>query len=182
MTMQTKEENIYAYLAEFSSPEELLEAAKKSKAEGYNNVEAYSPFPIHHLAETLGMKKTILPTLVLGGGILGGIAGFAMQYYASVISYPLNIGGRPMNSWPAFIPITFEMTVLGAALTAVFGMLALNGLPMPYHPVFNVDRFENVTKDGFFLSVRSTDPKFDLVNTKKFLETIGAKEVFEVEP
>ena len=134
-------EQLYGLMAEFDSPDHLREASQKVLDEGYQKMEAYSPFPVHGIAEAVGMKKTRLPLLVLIGGILGGATGYFMQYYSSVINYPINIGGKPLHSWPAFIPITFEMCILGAALTAVLGMIALNGLPMPYHPVFNVKKF-----------------------------------------
>src|SRR5262249_22016012 len=133
---------IYGLLAEFEQTEPLLEAVHKAYAAGYRMMNAYTPMPVHGLSEALGQKRTRLPALTFCGGVLGGCAGYAMLYYASVISYPINVGGRPLNSWPAFIPITFEMTVLGAALVAFLGMLALNGLPHPYHPLFNVPEFK----------------------------------------
>ncbi|MGH7753384.1 MAG: DUF3341 domain-containing protein, partial [Gemmatimonadales bacterium] len=129
---------IFAWMAEFDTPGELIEAARRARQAGYRRIDAYTPFPIEGLDEAIGFKKSRLPLVVLAGGLAGAAGGFLLQYYASVIDYPLNVGGRPLNSWPSFMVVTFELTILGAALSAVFGMLALNGLPMPYHPVFNV--------------------------------------------
>jgi hypothetical protein len=145
-------------------------------------MDAYSPFPIEGLAEVIGFKRTQLPLIVLIGGILGGIGGFYLQYWTSVIDYPLIVGGKPYNSWPAFIPVTFETTILGAALAAVLGMLGLNGLPMPYHPVFNVERFALASRDRFFLCIEATDPKFDIDNTVEFLRSLNPSSIHEVEP
>ena len=144
-------------------------------------MDAYSPFPIDELAEAIGFHKTRLPLIVLIGGIIGCLGGFYLQYWASVIDYPLNIGGRPLNSWPMFIPVTFELTILLAALSAVLGLLALNGLPMPYHPVFNVERFQLATSNRFFLCIEAADPKFDDEATRRFLESVGSQGVYEVE-
>jgi hypothetical protein len=159
---------IYGYIVEFDDAEDLLATARASRAEGYTVVEAYSPMPLHGLSEIMGWKNH-MSLIVLCGGIFGGIAGFALQYWISVIDYPVNIGGKPMNSWPAFIVPTFEGTILCAALAAVFGMFWLNGLPQPYHPVFNVPRFSEASRDRFFLMILSRDPKFDMVGTKRFL-------------
>jgi hypothetical protein len=172
---------IYGLMAEFDRPEALLEAAHRTFAEGYRRMDAYSPFPIDGLAESIGFHKTRIPLIVLIGGLVGCVGGFYLQYWVSVIDYPLNIGGRPLNSWPAFIPVTFEMTILFAALSAVLGLLALNGLPMPYHPVFNVERFQLATRNRFFLCVEATDPKFDYEATRRFLESVGSHGVYEVE-
>lgn len=180
--MNNSGEEIYGLLAEFRTSEQLLNASKKAYAEGYRQMDAYTPFPVHGLSEAIGFNKTKLPMIVLIGAIVGLIVGFGMQYFASVIHYPLNIGGRPLNSWPSFIPITFELTILFAAFSAVLGMFALNGLPMPYHPVFNVERFAMASKDCFFLCIESADPKFDLNVTKTFLHGLQPAEVFEIEP
>jgi hypothetical protein len=172
---------LYGLLAEFETPQQLLEAAQRTHDAGYRKIDAYSPLPIHGLDEAVGFSGTILPMIVFAGGLLGGLTGFGMQWYANVISYPLNVGGKPYNSWPHFIPITFELTVLGAALCAVFGMFALNGLPKPYHPVFNVPRFALASDDRFFLVVKSRDANFDLGKTKVFLDSLKPYGVYEVE-
>jgi hypothetical protein len=169
-------------MAEFDNPENLLAAAHRAREEGYRQMDAFAPFPVHGLAEAIGFHRTGVPLVVLIGGIIGCVAGFLMQYYISVIAYPLNVGGRPLNSWPAFLPVTFEMTVLLAALSAVVGMLVLNGLPMPYHPVFNVPRFRLATRSEFFLCIEATDAKFDREATKRFLESLDPRGVYEVEP
>jgi Protein of unknown function (DUF3341) len=180
-TEKSRQLTIYGIMAEFDGPEALLEAAHRSFAEGYRRMDAYSPFPIDGLAEAIGFQKTRIPLIVLIGGILGCIGGFYLQYWAAVIDYPLNIGGRPLNSWPMFIPVTFELTILAAALSAVLGLFALNGLPMPYHPVFNVERFQLATRNRFFLCIESIDPKFDREATRRFLESLGPQGVYEVE-
>jgi hypothetical protein len=171
---------IYGLMAEFTTPTELVQAARRAYEEGYRRMDAYTPFPIEEVSEAIGFHHTRLPAVVMTGGVLGAIGGFAMQYWMSAVNYPLNIGGRPLNSWPSFIPITFETTVLLAAFAAVFGMLALNGLPMPYHPVFNVPRFALASKDRFFLCIEAADPKFDRAATEKFLHSLKPREVSEV--
>ncbi len=173
-------EGLYGVIAEFSDPQSLLAAANATRKAGYTATDAFSPFPIHGLAEAVGFHKSRLSAIVLTMGILGGIGGFFMCWYANVIAYPLNIGGRPLNSWPAWIPITFECTILLAAFGAVFGMLALNGLPMPYHPVFNVRRFDSASRDKFFLVIQARDPRFNLEEARRFLETLGPREVTDV--
>jgi len=172
---------IYGLMAEFETPESLIQAVRKVRQEGYTRIDAYTPFPVEGLAEEVGFHSNLLPMLVLGAGIVGALGGFALQYWVSTINYPLNIGGRPLNSWPSFIPVTFELTILFAALTAVLGMIALNGLPMPYHPVFNVPRFAMASQDRFFLCVESTDEKFDRERTLAFLQGLQPNTVTEVD-
>ena len=174
---------LYGVMAEFADPTALVEAARRARAEGYRKVDAYSPFPIHELFEALDLNDRRLPFLVLMGGIAGCLAGFGLCYWVSVVAYPLNVGGRPFNSWPSFIPVTFEVTILLASLTTVLSLLVLNGLPMPYHPVFNVQRFrERASQDGLFLAIEADDPKFDRDGTRAFLQGLGATEVNEIEP
>jgi hypothetical protein len=172
---------IYGLMAEFETPEKILEAALRTHAAGYRRIDAFSPIPVEGLAEAVGFDWTSLPIVVFFGGLLGGSTGFTMCWYANVISFPLNVGGKPLNSWPMWIPITFELTILGAALTAVFGMLAMNGLPTPYHPVFNVSRFALASSDRFFLCIKARDKNFDLNRTKAFLEELKPNGVFEIE-
>lgn len=173
---------LYGLMAEFDRAEDLVEAARRAREAGYTRMDAYTPFPVHGLDEALGLRRTRLPLVVLIGGIVGAISGYALQYWTSVIDYPLNIGGRPYHSWPAFVPVTFETTVLFAALAAVLGMLALNGLPMPYHPVFNAPRFELASRSHFFLCIEARDPRFDQQRTRQFLESLKPHGVYEVEP
>lgn len=171
---------VYGFLAEFADEHALLAAANRTRESGYRSVDAYSPLPVEGLSEAIGFRHTRLPYIVLAGGIGGALTGFFLQLYAGAVDYPLNIGGRPLNSWPAYIPITFEMTILFAALSAVFGLLALNGLPTPYHPLFNVERFELASREAFFLCIKSKDPKFDRAATRKFLESLSPSAVSEV--
>lgn len=170
---------IYGLIAEFDNPTDLVTAAQRVHDQGYRRMDAYSPFPIHELDEAMDIRNR-LPLLVLCGGVVGCLGGYLLQYWVSVIDYPLNIGGRPLHSWPSFIPVTFETTVLVASLAAVFGMLALNGLPMPYHPIFNVPRFALASRDRFFVCIEATDPKFDYGETWRFLETLKPKGISEV--
>src|SRR5579872_219073 len=174
--------SLYGLMSEFDQPDLLVKAARLAHEKGYRKMDGFTPFPVDGLDEALGEHKNWLPLLVLLGGIGGGLGGFGMQYFANVIQYPLIIGGKPYNSWPAFIPITFEMTILAAAGVAVLGMLALNGLPTPYHPVFHVPRFELASRQGFFLCIESRDPQFDLKKTREFLESFKPVGVYEVEP
>lgn len=171
---------IYGLMAEFDNPSDLVAAAHKTYQAGYKKIDAYSPFPIEELAEAIGFHNNGVALVVLIGGILGCLSGYLMQWWIATVSYPVNIGGRPYHSWPAFIVVTFECTILFAVLSAVFGMLALNGLPMPYHPVFNVPRFAFATKDRFFLIVFSTDPKYDSAGTRAFLESLRPRTISEV--
>ena len=171
---------IYGVIAEFSDPTSLVHAARQVHEKGYRKVEAYSPFPIEELSEALHFPKNKLPLIVLILGLLGALTGYLMQYYVTVIYFPINIGGRPLHSWPAYIIITFELTILFAAFGAVLGLLALCGLPMPYHPVFNVPRFALASRDRFFLCIEATDPLFDRAATTGFLATLEPNEVSEV--
>lgn len=172
---------IHGIMGEFHSPDEVVEAALQVHSAGYTRVEAFSPYPIEELAEALGLPRSQLPRIVLAGGIFGFLVGWGLQYWAAVVEYPMNIGGRPLFSWPAFIVPAYETTILFAAFGAVFGMLALNGLPRPYHPVFNVPSFALATRDRFFICIESRDPKFDREGTRRFFESIGARAVSEVE-
>ena len=175
-----KSSAIYGLMAEFEDPTSLEMATERAHREGYRRMDAYSPFPIEELHHALGSKPTKLPLIVLIGGLIGCIGGYTLEYWSSVIAYPLNIGGKPLHSWPAFIPVTFECTILAAALSCVLGMLALNGLPMPYHPVFSVPRFALASRNRFFLCIESTDPKFDIDATRHFLDSLNPREVSAV--
>jgi len=172
---------LYGLLAEFDNPSDLVAAARRAHAAGYRKMDAYTPFPVEELNDALGLGQTWMAPLVLLGGILGAALGYSLQYYVSVIDYPLNIGGRPLHSWPAFIPVTFELTILSAGLFAVLGMLALNGLPMPHHPLFNAPRFALATRDRFFLCIEAADPRFSRDDTWRFLDRMGPRSVTEVE-
>jgi len=164
-------------MAEFEDPNQLVAAAHRVREAGYRRVDAYSPLPIEELHEAIGFHHTRLPLVVLIGGLVGFVSGYLLQYWVSVWAYPINVGGKPYHSWPAFIPVTFECTILGAALAAVLGMLALNGLPQPYHPVFNVPRFALASRNRFFLCIEARDKKFDLAETRRFLESLAPREV-----
>jgi hypothetical protein len=175
-----KTTSIYGIMAEFDSASDLVAAARRTHEAGYRKIDAYSPFPVEELAEAIGFHKNRVPLVTLIGGMIGGLGGYFMQYWMNVDSYPVVIGGKPYHSWPAFIVVTFEMTILFGGIFAVLGMLALNGLPMPYHPVFNVPRFAMATKDRFFLIVFSTDPKYSPSDTRRFLESLGPRSISEV--
>jgi hypothetical protein len=174
--------SIYGLIAEFASADELVAAVQQAHAQGYRRMEAYSPYPLTGIAEIVGVRGRRLPLYVLAGGLLGMIGGLFLQWYSSAVAYPLNVGGRPYASWPTFIPITFELTILLAGVAAVLGMLWINGLPQPYHPVFNVPRFALASRDRFFLCIEAEDPQFDLAATQVFLAGLGAYEVSVVEP
>ncbi len=171
---------IHGLMAEFDSPSALVEAAEKTRLAGYRNMDAYSPIPIEELNDALGLRRTRLPVLVFLGGLLGGLGGYSLQVWTQTMAYPMNVGGRPYHSWPQFIPVTFETTVLGAALTAFIGMWALNKLPRPYHPVFNVPEFARASTDRFFLCIEATDPRFESAGTRRFLEGLHPLGVSEV--
>lgn len=176
----TKATDLYGVLAEYDSPDALLEATRRAHEAGYRKMEAYSPIPVDGVAEAMGFEKSAVAPIVLTFGILGGLTGFGMQWYSASISYPLNIGGRPYFSWPAFIPITFELTVLFASFAAVVGMLALNGLPKPYNPLFNAPVFDRASTDGFFLCIEAEDPSFDREQARRFLEETSPRSITDV--
>lgn len=170
----------YALVAEFESPEQLMDAAEAAKQAGYRKLDAYSPFPIHGLSEAIGFKDTRVPWIVFCCGLIGCLTGYTLQWYTSVIDYPLNVGGKPLNSLPAFIPVSYECTILFAAFGAVFGMLGLNGLPKPYHSIFNTPNFERASQDRFFLAIESEDEKFDADEVLSFLNSQRPVAVSEV--
>jgi len=172
---------LYGLVAEFASPTVVVEAARRAREAGYRSMDAYSPYPIPELTDALELPKTKLPLLVLAGGVIGCASALLMQWFSAVIHYPLNVAGKPLASWPSFIPVAFELTILFAAFAAVFGMIAMNGLPMPYHPIFNASHFALASRDSFFLCIEAKDPLFDLERTAKFLESLGATVVSEVE-
>jgi hypothetical protein len=180
MSASTPTHGIHGLMAEFETATELVAAANKTREAGYVDVDAYSPIPIEELHHAIGFKSTKLPLMVLIGGLLGASAGFLLEYWVSAVAYPLNVGGKPLVSWPMFIPVTFECGILGASLTAVIGMFALNKLPMPYHPVFNVPRFAMASRNRFFLCIEATDRQFDLDRTRAFMDSLGAREVTTV--
>jgi hypothetical protein len=182
MSTPTRSPELHGLLAEFDSARHLVEAAERTHAAGYRKVDAYSPFPIEELAEALGHHHSPVPLLVLGGGLAGAAAGIGLQYFVSVVAYPLNIGGKPLWSWPAFIPVAFETTILFAAFAAVFGMLIVNRLPQPHHPVFNAPRFALASRDRYFLCIEAEDTQFDREATRQFLLSLSPTEVTEVAP
>lgn len=175
------EKNIYGIMAEFDTPTQLVDAARQVRDAGFVKTDAFSPFPLHEIDEALGIKRSILPFLVFGGGIVGLLSGICLEVFVHVIDYPIIVGGRPHLSVPSFIPPAYELTILLAAFTAVFGMILLNGLPQPYHPVFNVPRFALASRDKFFLLIETKDPKFDYEETKSFMQNLNPQEVFDVE-
>ena len=171
---------IYGLMAEFDSPTALVNAARAVREKGFRRIDAYSPFPIEELSDVLHLHRNKLPLIVLIGGICGGITGYLLPYYVTVWQFPINVGGRPLHSWPAYIVITFELTILFAAISCVLGLLALCGLPMPYHPTFNAPRFALASRNRFFLCIESSDPLFDQERTVEMLEGLGPREVSEV--
>jgi hypothetical protein len=173
---------IYGLLAEFEQPAEVVAAAQAAQEAGYQRMDAYTPFPVEGLPAALGFHRTRLPLIILIGGLIGCVGGFYLQYWCAAVNYPQNVGGRPFNSWPSFIPVTFELTILCAASAAIIGLFALNRLPAPYHPVFNVPRFAMASRDRFFLCIEAADPQFQLDETRKFLAGLKPKEIFEVPP
>ena len=173
--------NIYGLLAEFDTPTQLVDAANRIREAGYTKTDAFSPFPLHEIDEALGIKRSILPYLVFGGAVTGLLTGFALQIFVHYIDYPIIVGGRPFISIPSFIPPAYELTILFAAFTAVGGMILLNGLPQPYHPVFNVPRFALATREKFFLLIETKDPKFNYDETREFMQGLDAQEVFDVD-
>ncbi|MEJ7847986.1 MAG: DUF3341 domain-containing protein [Pyrinomonadaceae bacterium] len=175
------EKNLYGIMAEFDTPTQVVDAARKVREAGYTKTDAFSPFPIHEMDEALGIRRSTLPYLVFAGGVAGLMLGIGLQVFVHYIDYPLNVGGRPYISIPSFVPASYELTILVAGITAVFGMLFLNGLPRPYHPVFNVPRFALATREKFFLVIETADPKFEYSDTKSFMESLNPQEVFDVD-
>jgi hypothetical protein len=172
----------YGYLAEFRTPEEILAATRKARDRGYRRMDVYSPFPVEGVADALGFHRSSVAATVLVGGVLGAVGGYVLQVGLNAVDYPLNVGGRPLNSIPAWIPIMYELTILVGSLFAVLGMLALNGLPMPYHPVFNVPEFARASSDRFFLAIEAADPIARAENPREFLETLGPERTWTLEP
>jgi hypothetical protein len=173
-------DGIYGVLAEFRTSEALLDAAKRAREEGFRYVEAYAPYAVEGIAEAVGFKSSKVPLITLIGGIVGAVGGYFLQWYSAVIDYPINVGGRPLHSWPSFIPPTFELTILGAAFAALFGMLVANGLPRLNHPIFNAPDFEQATRNRFFLCLTARDPNFDIDRSKRFLQDLQPMSVVEV--
>lgn len=175
-----EENKVYGLVAEFDTPESLIEAAEKARIEGYKKMDAYTPFPVHGLSEAIGFHDVRMPWLIFAGGLLGGTTGYTLQWYTLIVDYTMNVGGKPLNSIPSFVPITFECTILFAALTAVFGMIALNRLPQPYHSIFNAPGFDRASQDRFFLAIESVDKKYDAEGTREFLSGLSPLSVNEV--
>ena len=171
---------IYGLMAEFENSPALVEGARRAHREGYRKMDAYTPYPLEEAAEAIGSHHNRVPLITLIGAMCGMLGGYSLQYWVSAVNYPVNVGGKPFHAWPAFIPVTFECAILGAALAAVFGMLALNGLPQPYHPVFNSPNFARASKDRFFLCIESQDPRFRTAEAKRFLEAFHPLEITEV--
>jgi hypothetical protein len=180
MYASTEKTGLYGLMAEFDSAQAVVDASTRAVAAGYTRLEAYTPFPIEELNDIIHKKRTILPKMVLTAAFCGMATGFALQYWASAIEYPVNVGGRPLATWPAFVVPSYELTILFAALTAAIGMIALNGLPQPYHPVFNVERFTTASSDKFFLVIEAADAHFGQEQTGQFLRGLGAKGVYDV--
>jgi len=172
--------HLYGVMGEFETAKHFLQAVAKVRDAGYRNMDAYAPFPVEGLSEAMGLRRSWVPLVTLLGGLTGGLTGFGFQYWVNVLAYPMNIAGRPLNSWPAFIPVTFELTILGASIFAVVGMLAMNKLPHPYHPVFNVARFGRASTDRFFICIEATDPKFSVMESTRFLQSLEAVHITEV--
>ena len=172
--------DIYGVMAEFDNPTALVNATRAVRERGYRKLDAYTPFPIEELSDILHLHKNKLPLIVLCGGLLGGLTGYLLQYFVTVIYFPINVGGRPLHSWPSYIIITFELTILFGCISTVLGLLALCRLPMPYHPAFNVPRFSAASRDRFFLCIEATDPLFEMKKTSGLLASLKAKEVSEV--
>ncbi len=171
---------LYGVMAEFAAPERLVAAAAAARARGYRAMDAYAPFPVEGLSEALGLSPSRMPLIILLGGLAGCAGGYGLQYWGMAASYPINTGGRPLNSWPAFIPVTFELTILCAALAAAFGLILMNGLPMPYHPVFNVPRFSLASRSRFFLCLEARDPLFSPEEARRFLGELSPEGVHDV--
>lgn len=178
--MKEETREMWGLMAEFGDPDELISAAEKVREAGYTRIDAFTPYPIEELSETVEPRRSKVPLITFVGGLVGALTGFFLQYWTQVFVYPMNIGGRPHNSWPAFIVVTFEMTILFASLSAVVGMILVNRLPRPYHPVFNAEGFERASRDGFFLTIEAADPRFQRERTREVLRGLGAREVQDV--